>query len=105
MAKFHCSIGYTMIEETSPGVHTQVVTEKSYTGDILRNSQRWDNSENLNQNFNVNNRFSVVANAYAYENFDKMIYILWNGTKWKISSAEIQRPRIVLSIGGVYNGQ
>ena len=105
MAKFHGTIGYVMTEETSPGVHTMAVTEKSYTGDILRNSQRWENSENLNPNFNINNRFSIIADAYAYANYDKIRYVLWNGVKWKVSTVEIFRPRLILSVSGVYNGQ
>lgn len=104
MAKFHGSIGYVTTEETAPGVHSEVATERPYTGDILRSNQRWEGTDQLNDNFNINNRFSIVADEFAYTNLQLIRYILWNGNKWKVNSAEIQRPRIVLTIGGVYNG-
>ncbi len=105
MAKFHGKIGYVKTEETSPGVHSEVVTEKNYKGDLLRNIRRWETGgENANPDINISNRFSVVADAYAYDNLAHMRYILWRGAKWKITNIEIQRPRVILTVGGVYNG-
>lgn len=104
MAKFHGEIGFIEIEETSPGVHVEIATEHSYVGDILRSNQRWQNGEQLNANLTINNRFSIVGDAFAYENFSNMRYVKWNGRKWSINSIEIERPRIILTIGGVYNG-
>lgn len=104
MAKFHGIIGYVQTEETAPGVYNEVVTERTYTGDILRNNRRWENSERLNDNLVINNQFSIVADAFAYENFQNIRYIQWMGTSWKVNSIEIQRPRLILTVGGVYNG-
>lgn len=104
MAKFHGMVGYVQTEETEPGVHAEVVTERAYTGDILRNNQRWEKSEHLNDDFVINNRFSIVADAYAYENFQNIRYIKWIGVCWKVSSVDIERPRLILTVGGVYNG-
>lgn len=103
MAKFHGIIGYVQTEETAPGVYNEVVTERTYTGDILRNNRRWENSERLNDNLVINNQFSIVADAFAYENFQNIRYIQWMGTSWKVNSIEIQRPRLILTVGGVYN--
>lgn len=81
------------------------ITEKLYFGDVLRNTRRWDNnSESINDNLNINNSFSIVADAYAYTHFFAMKYIRWMGTDWKITNVEVQRPRLILTIGGVYNG-
>lgn len=104
MAKFHGVIGYIKTEETSPGVHSEVVTERVYTGDILRNNQSFEKSEYLNSNLNIRNRFSIVADAFAYENFPYIRFIQWMGTKWSVNSIEIERPRIILTVGDVYNG-
>lgn len=103
MAKFHGIIGYVQTEETAPGVYNEVVTERTYTGDILRNNRRWENSERLNDNLVINNQFSIVADVFAYENFQNIRYIQWMGTSWKVNSIEIQRPRLILTVGGVYN--
>jgi len=104
MGKFYGVIGYAETSETSPGVWTEGITERTYSGDILRNTKRWQSGENLNDNIIVNNEFSIVADPYAYANFHTMKYIKWKGVSWKITQIDIQRPRIRLMIGGVYNG-
>lgn len=104
--KFYGAIGYAHTVETNPGVWQEVITEKTYSGDVLRNTMRWrEGGEKLNADFQIDNRFSIVADPFAYENFNAMRYICWMGTKWKITSAEVNRPRITLTIGGVYNEQ
>jgi len=106
MGKFYGVIGYVAeTTETSPGVWTEVITERNYTGDVLKIISNWREGENLNSNLNVNNRLSIVADPFAYENFHAMRYVQWMGAKWQISSIEVQRPRLILSIGGVYNEQ
>jgi hypothetical protein len=104
MAKFHGVIGYVQTEETAPGVHSEVVTERICSGDILRNNQRWEKSEHLNDNLVINNQFSIIADAFAYENLPNMRYLQWMNTRWKIITMEIRRPRLILTVGGVYNG-
>ncbi|MCD8155149.1 MAG: hypothetical protein LUF78_10805 [Clostridiales bacterium] len=104
MAKFHGVIGYAETVETSPGVWTEQITERTYSGDVTRNISKWDSGENLNDNLNINNAISVLADAYAYQYFSAIRYVEWMGTKWKVSSVEVNRPRLTLNIGGVYNG-
>lgn len=104
MAKFHGMIGYMQVLETSPGVYQDQILERDYKGDILRNSQSSESGEGLNDNININNRFSIIADAFAYSNIANIRYIKWNDTKWKVKSIDIQRPRLILNVGGVYNG-
>ena len=104
MAKFHGSIAYIRTEETSPGVFEEVVTERAYTGDIIRNSRRYEGGQNMNETLTINNRFSVIADQFAFSNFPYMRYLTWNGTKWEIASFEIDHPRVIITVGGVYNG-
>jgi len=105
MAKFHGFIGYAEVEEseTAPGAWIEVVTERPCSGDILRNTKRWENAEKVNENLTIDNRFSIIADEFAVNNSHNMRYLKINGTSWKISSFEIQRPRIILTVGGVYN--
>lgn len=103
MAKFFGKIGFTKTEETAPGVYREVTTERDYRGDVFRNTRKWENGEHLNDDLNVNNQISIVADAYANENFFAMRYISWMGAYWKITNVEVQRPRLILTIGGVYN--
>lgn len=104
MAKYCGMIGYVSFEETAPGVHAEIYREKKYYGDVLSNNRRWENSDNLNDNLTINNRFSIVADAYAYDHFFAMRYIEWMGSYWEITHVEVQRPRLILTVGGVYNG-
>lgn len=103
MTKFCGKIGFAKTTETAPGVWTPQIEERSYTGDVTRNYRRWDNSEYANDNFNVTNTISIIADSYACECMGLMKYVTWMGTKWKISSIELQRPRLIISIGGVYD--
>lgn len=103
--KFYGSIGFSYEVQTAPGVWEGVSDERDAYGDVLSNVRRWEPSSELNDDLNVTNRISVVASRFFYEHLGSMRYVLWNGTKWKIKSAEIVRPRIILTLGGVYNGE
>ena len=105
MAKFYGEIGYATLTLTSPGVWEDVIETKNYYGDVTRISKRDQKAEKLNDDIVVNNVISIIADPFANANFFKMRYVKWNGVKWKISDVEVQRPRLILTIGGVYNGK
>lgn len=105
MAKFYGIIGYAESKETSPGVWKDEITENLYSGDVLQNTRRLQAGDNLNDNLTVDNRISVVADAFATKNFHAMRYIIWMGACWRITKVDAQRPRLILTIGGVYDGQ
>ena len=104
MAKFYGAIGYGKSIETSPGVWEDQITERMYSGDLIRNSRRLQSSGNVNDDINISNQISIVADPYANENFHLMKYASFMGTKWKITDIEVQYPRLILTVGGVYNG-
>ena len=104
MPKFHGAIGYVETRKTAPGVFEEIETERDYYGDVERVISRLSGVSTLNDNLALNNSISVIADAYAYEHFSAIRYVVWHGTKWKISSVEVRRPRLVLSIGEVYKG-
>ena len=104
MARYFGKVGYAETVETVPGVWEEKLVERNYYGDVLRNSRRWENGESLNDNLVISNSISIVADDYAYTHLAFIRYVEWMGTLWKPSSVEVQRPRIILQIGGVYNG-
>ncbi len=106
MSRFFGPIGFVMSMEVpeGSGIWKDVVTEKNYRGEISKNTKRWDNSQYLNDDLNISNTISIVADPYASNNLFGIRYVKWLGSYWKIISAEVQSPRIVLSLGGVYNG-
>lgn len=98
-------IGYAERKEVALDVWKDVITEREYKGEVIKLASNTRSGENLNDEININNRISIVADAYAYQKYLEMRYIWYLGTKWKITSVEVARPRLILSIGGVYNGE
>lgn len=105
MAKIYVEIGYADMKETKPGVYEEQITKRNYFGELTRNTRKLQNSESLNDSVNVANEISIVADPYANKNFHSMRYVEFMGTKWKISSVEVQYPKLILTVGGVYNGK
>lgn len=105
MAKFYGKIGYAETVEKAPGVWKDEIVERSYSGDLTRNNRRLESSGNLNDNINIANELSIVADPFANQNFHLMRYVEYMGTKWKITSVEVKYPRLILVFGGVYNGE
>ena len=105
MAKFHGAIGYAEMVETAPGVWKEQITERNYDGDLIRNTRRLQTADQLNDNINVANEISIVADPFAINNFHSMRYVEFMGAKWKISSVEVRYPRLILSVGGLYNSE
>jgi hypothetical protein len=104
MAKFYGQIGFSVAKDDGYGQWIQEVVEKTYKGDIVRNTRRWDKGVDINDDLVISNSISVVADKFLTENLSAMKYLKWNGGYWKITNAEIQYPRIILTLGGVYNG-
>lgn len=104
MSKFSGMVGFVETEETAPGVYTEVSTEKHYKGDILRNTKQMQTGEHLNDDMTVSNLISIIANPYINNNLKSIRYVVWLGTRWKIRNIDVQSPRLILTIGGVYNG-
>ena len=103
MAKFYGVIGYIKTVEVERGIWEEQVIEHFYYGDITRNTSRFQSSGGVNDDINISNVISIVADPFANENFQYMRYVDLMGTKWKITNVEVQYPRLLLTVGGVYN--
>ena len=96
-------IGYAETIETVPGVWSEEFTERKYYGDLLRNSRRLQGSQQVNDDITISNQISILADPYAFQHFHAIRYAELFGTKWKVSSVEVQYPRLILELGGIYN--
>lgn len=106
--KFAGRIGFWEKDrEIKPGVYRPGIVEKTYIGDVLRNVRRFQNAENQqNDNLVVSNRISIFSDLYMRNNWSSIKYVLWNQVKWKVTSVDIgSYPRVILDLGGVYNGE
>ena len=96
-------IGYAETLEIEPGVWSEEFTERKYYGDLLRNSRRLQGSQKINDDITISNQISILADPYAVQHFHAIRYAELFGTKWKVSSVEVQYPRLILELGGIYN--
>lgn len=104
--RFYGKVGYGESQEvpTGSGIWVDIITEFPYSGDVVRNSRKLDNGEGLNDNISVGNSISIVADEYANQHFFAIRYVMWQGQPWTVSNVLVERPRLILSLGEVYNG-
>jgi len=104
VARFYGLVGFGANTETAPGVWKDVITEKPYFGDVVKSTRKLDEGEKVNFDISLQNSISIVADAYASEHIFAMRYIRWSGALWTVTTVDVQRPRLLLRLGGVYNG-
>lgn len=106
--KFSGIIGFWKKDiEIKPGVYKPGTIEKSYVGDVLANTRRFQSVENQqNDNLRITNRLSIISDLYMQKNWSSIKYVVWNDVNWSVSSIDVsQYPRVILELGGVYNGK
>ncbi len=105
--KFYGKIGYGFTGETAPGVWRETDIEKDVVGDWLKSSRQLGDSSKVNSDITFSNIVSIVADPYAREHFQFIKYVIdgRSGCKWKVTNVEVQFPRLLLTLGGVYNAQ
>lgn len=102
--RFYGAVGYAEPAETAPGVWEDVITEHMYYGDVIRSARRLESTTTLNDDVTIENSISILADAFAYVNFSKMRYVSWNGEHWTVTNVEVRRPRLILTMGDLWNG-
>jgi hypothetical protein len=103
MGKYYGAIGYAESSETKPGVWTSSITEKKVFGDVIINTKKSENPGQVNDNVVIHTQISFLADPYALLNFHLIKYATYLGNKWRVTIASVQYPRLVLTLGGVYN--
>jgi hypothetical protein len=104
--RFFGKVGYGESTEAVPGdgVWIPVITEVDYRGDVIRNRRRMDTADQINEDLRVSNSISIVADEYAVKHFFLIKYVVWEGARWVVNAVEVKPPRLILELGGVYNG-
>ncbi len=106
MNRFYGNVGYGESQEfpEDSGVWVDTITEYPYYGDVIRNTSIVTEDDNVNPNISVGNSISIVADDLANKNFSNIRYIIWNGKPWTVSEVEVRSPRLILTLGKIYNG-
>ena len=104
MAKYHGKLGFARTTQPEPGLFKEPIVEREYYGDVIQLSRRLQTAEKVIDDISLNQEISIVADAFAYENFQDLRYVTYLGKKWKASVVGIQHPRMTISFGGLYNG-
>lgn len=102
--KFSGFIGFVANTEIEPGIFEDVVTERKYKGEILKNNQHLQVDTTTSGNFRITNHFSIVGDRYAFDHIGDIRYLVWRGTRWLVADVELAHPRLDITIGGLYNG-
>lgn len=103
--RYHGNIGFATTVETAPSVYSEVIVPRSYSGDLIRSYRKIDNSAVINSSVTISNELSIVADKYAYDHISDIRYAEFSNQKWNVISIDIQPPRMILTIGSVYNEQ
>lgn len=101
--KYYGPVGFLITEEIDEGIHKPLITERNYTGELTKWISKWQTGVGINDDINLTNQISIIADPFAYENFTNIVYVEFQKSKWKVNSVEIQYPRLILSVGGLYN--
>lgn len=104
MARFYGRVGFGHAVEVRPGVIEDVITERKLYGDVLRPGRSFDEDGQVNRNTQMTNRISVLADDYAAENVYAIRFVEWKGVLWYVTKVDEERPRLIFSLGEVYNG-
>lgn len=100
--KFHGNIGFSVSQETTLGVWTQVIKDVPYYGEFTKQVNKWTTGTEINDNASFSSQLSIVSDPFAINNFHSIKYVEYQGIKWKVTSVEIMRPRLLLTLGGEY---
>lgn len=104
MAKFCGNIGFVVTFERQPGVWVEEIREYRYYGDFIKVIQKWENGVGINDNLNISNTLSIIMDSFFHKNLGHIRYVKWMGSAWKVKNVEVQPPRVILTLGGLYNG-
>jgi|SRR3954465_5564268 len=104
MTRFFGKVGYGISVDQGEGVWTTVVSEHLYQGDVVRPSRRYLSDDKVNSDLTVGNAISIVADGYANNHFFAIRYVEWRGALWEVTNVDVESPRLVLRLGGAYNG-
>lgn len=91
--------------EVRPGVLQNQIKERRIKGNVLNYGHyNSDTPNSMQQDVSIRNRLSIIMDPYIKKNFNNILYVTFMNVRWSISSLTINGNRVILDLGGVYNG-
>lgn len=103
--KWYGEIGFDVPIIKAKGVYDHEFIPKQYYGDVINLSSRWQQTEHVNDDLKINVKISVMGDPFIEEKFPYIKYVKYMGHKWSVTEVTPNRPRMELTLGGLYNGQ
>ena len=104
MARFSGPIGINRgTVETAPGIIKRNIVEVEVTGEVRQLKFRWPEA-GMRDGLKAQHVLSVVTPEDSEIDLTEAVYIGWQGRKWSVTSIQYKRPRVELTLGGLYNG-
>ena len=104
MNRWYGKIGFAEQVEVAQSVWTEQITERIYRGDIIRNTRRLQDSQQIKSNISISKRISVIGDAYIRDHFVDMRWVEFMGAKWKAIEVDAsQAPRLIITLGELWN--
>lgn len=104
-SRWHGKIGFGVTQEVRKGVWKNVIEERTYYGNIssVRKTSE-SQSYSTNDDLQINAKISVLLDGYLSLNCASIRYAEYMGALWKVKevSPDTDRPRLFLTLGGVY---
>lgn len=105
MARFYGEVGYTntVQRDDNSGVWVNDFVEFPYTGDVVRDTRKLESGDKVNNDVSIANSISILADKYAIDHILNIRYVRWMDVLWIVTTVEVRYPRLILSLGGVFN--
>ena len=110
--RYCAKIGFRWTDEerledgTPTSVWKEFYAERTYKADVMSNGYRNQQGEGINDDYKINNKLSLLAcDAFTLSHLNSVIFCELYGVKWKVTSVDIQRPRLIVTLGGEYHEQ
>lgn len=105
MGKYYGLVGFAyQVDDEVPGVVSEKLVERPYYGEVIRNARRAQSGDKMNDDLTVSNQISLLLDPYLIDNYYRIRCLTFMGARWKVTNIEMRYPRIIVDIGGLYNG-
>lgn len=105
MSRFWGYIGINkgIVESGTPGVVEYEIERVRVSGEIRNARLSWPNA-NARERLSAQHVLSLITPEDSDIDYNGVVYVEWHNTQWAVTAIQYNRPRLELTMGGLYNG-